>query len=94
MTHLEFEESINKGDKLVILDNLVLDISAYRCNHPGGKFVLDQNIGRDISKFFYGGYILENYSGMSTQTHSNIARLIVNSIVIAKLTGLVPQAIG
>ena len=27
--------------------------------HPGGKFALQQNIGRDISKFFNGGYSLE-----------------------------------
>jgi cytochrome b involved in lipid metabolism len=31
-------------------------------NHPGGKFVVEANIGRDISKFFYGGYSMENYS--------------------------------
>jgi cytochrome b involved in lipid metabolism len=28
-------------------------------NHPGGKFVIEHNIGRDVSKFFYGGYSLD-----------------------------------
>ena len=43
----------------MILDDLVLDIENYMDNHPGGRFLLEHNIGRDISKFFYGGYALD-----------------------------------
>jgi cytochrome b involved in lipid metabolism len=38
---------------------MVLDIETYMAEHPGGKFSIEHNIGRDISKFFYGGYSLE-----------------------------------
>lgn len=55
-----FNKRIAAGDKLVILDDLVLDVSQYISCHPGGKFLLEHNFGRDISKFFYGGYSLEN----------------------------------
>lgn len=24
--------------------------------HPGGKFMIDNNIGRDVSKYIYGAY--------------------------------------
>jgi cytochrome b involved in lipid metabolism len=48
------------------LDDLILDISKYQFYHPGGAFLLKYNIGRDISKFFYGGYQLENYAGLSS----------------------------
>jgi len=41
---------------LVILDNIVLDVHEFQDFHPGGKFLLKKNAGRDISKFFYGGY--------------------------------------
>ncbi len=47
---------------------------------------MQQNIGRDISKFFYGGYSLENNLGSKPgegYRHSNYARYIVNSIAIA-----------
>jgi cytochrome b involved in lipid metabolism len=44
------------GDKLVILDDLIIDVSKYTQTHPGGEEVITSNIGRDISKFFYGGY--------------------------------------
>jgi len=49
-----------KNRRLMILDNLVLDLGSnlggYAIHHPGGKFVLERNVGRDITKFFYGGY--------------------------------------
>lgn len=45
-------------------------------------------MGRDVSKFFYGGYVLENYTGNRMPfTHGNIPRKVVNSLIIAKLGG-------
>jgi len=38
------------------LDDLIIDIINYLGNHPGGKRVMTANIGRDVTKFFYGGY--------------------------------------
>jgi cytochrome b involved in lipid metabolism len=64
---------------------MVLDVRKFKANHPGGEFAIKHNIGRDVSKFFYGGYALENFSGMSPYFHSNIARRAVNSIAIAYL---------
>jgi cytochrome b involved in lipid metabolism len=69
----------------VILDDLVLDVTHFQANHPGGRFSISQNIGRDVSKFFYGGYLLENYQGRKPFTHDNTAKSIVNSLIIAKL---------
>ena len=64
---------------------MVLDVRKFRSEHPGGQFLIDFHIGRDVSKFFYGGYVLENQSGMTPYTHSNVARAIVNSMIIGKL---------
>jgi cytochrome b involved in lipid metabolism len=55
-----------KGEKLVILDDLIIDVSKYIPTHPGGEEVLITNIGRDISKFFYGGY-----SGKGTYAYAH-----------------------
>ena len=47
--------------------------------------MLRHNIGRDISKFFYGGYNMEgNLSGkpVAGHVHSNYARLIVNDLIV------------
>ena len=52
----EFEKCIKEGRNLAIIDNLVIDYGEYHMFHPGGRFTLTKTIGRDISKFFYGGY--------------------------------------
>lgn len=73
---------------LVILDELVLDVTEYMDNHPGGKFLLEHNKGRDVSKYFYGGYALDGnlvYNGAKAHAHSNIARAIVESLSVARL---------
>jgi len=71
--------------RLVILDDLVLDVTDFAKQHPGGRFLLEKNFGRDISKFFHGGYSLEPTKNSKTHTHSNTARLIVNSLILARL---------
>lgn len=85
ITAAEFEARVAGGEELVILDDLVLDVSEYQWNHPGGRFVIQQCIGRDVSKFFYGGYALEVTSGHRPYFHSNVARAVVNSLIIARL---------
>lgn len=77
----------NQGEQLVILDEFVLDVSEFISHHPGGRFVLQHCIGRDISKYFYGGYSLDGNSerGMPYpgHMHSNIARIVANDLIIA-----------
>ena len=88
MTVQEFEEEVAKGRKLVVLDELVLDVAPFISNHPGGRFVIEHNIGADISKFFFGGYSLEGNLGgqpVAGYKHSNYARKIVNSLICAQL---------
>jgi hypothetical protein len=87
----EFERLITEdGKKLLLLDDLVLDCEIFMLKHPGGKFAIQQNIGRDISKFFHGSYAFEGNVGRSSDPpsghkHSNYARLIVNQLCIARL---------
>lgn len=83
----EFERRLHNGEKLVILDDLVLDVSEFYKVHPGGKFVIEHTVGTDIAKFFYGGYSLED-NMLPTPAfgyrHSNYARMICNDIAIGR----------
>lgn len=79
----EFNKRVKAGEKLVILDDMVIDVSDYMDHHPGGRFSLENNIGKDISKFFYGGYSQE--SNLSPHTHSNEARKALNTLIVATL---------
>ena len=69
----------------MILDDLVLDVTQFASCHPGGRFVIDKNIGRDASKYFHGGYSYE--ASAKNHAHSNYARTIVNSLIVARYTG-------
>ena len=90
MTESEFESRIKDGEKLWILDDLVLDLSEYAKYHPGGKFIIDRTVGRDITKFFYGSYTLDGNTSIPGSknercVHSNMARKIVNGLIVANL---------
>ena len=85
MSPNEFNEKVNGGEKLVILDGYVLDIGKFMDDHPGGRFSMEHNIGRDISKFFHGGYSLEFTQKLKNHTHSSDARRLANKLIIARL---------
>jgi cytochrome b involved in lipid metabolism len=87
VTREEFAQRVDEGEELVILDDLILDVSEFKAAHPGGRFLIEHNVGRDISKYFYGGYTLEQEGAMKPKTHTNAARSIVNHLVVGRLIG-------
>ena len=46
--------------------------------------MLEKSNGKDISKYFHGGYSLEPLQGAPNHSHSNYARTIVNSLIVAR----------
>lgn len=68
-----------------MFDNLVLDLNGYELMHPGGKFNLMHNLGKDVSKFFFGGYSLVNSANIKPHTHSQPALDIVKGLVVGVL---------
>lgn len=56
----EFHSWVKSGKNFVVIDNLILDTGSYSNVHPGGKFSIRHTVGRDISKYFYGGFSLLN----------------------------------
>lgn len=88
MTYSKFLSKVKKGEELVILDDYILDISKFMDYHPGGRFSIQHNIGRDISRFFHGCYALENFKKVPNHTHTSDARKIVNQFIIGRLENL------
>ncbi len=68
-----------------MLNDLVLEMSSYTNSHPGGVFLIKKNIGRDIGKYFDGGYLMENNKGLTPFTHSYQSRFIVEKLAIGFL---------
>jgi cytochrome b involved in lipid metabolism len=71
--------------KLAILDGWVVDFTEFRFKHPGGKYLLDRNHGKDISKYFHGGYSAEPKVDAQGHKHSNYALEIVKTLIVAQL---------
>ena len=64
------------------MDDLIIDIRNYQKSHPGGQDLLSMNIGRDISKYFYGGYAGK---GKYAYSHSEKALAVLNTLAIGRL---------
>ena len=95
MSRDEFARCVENGIPLLLLDNLVLNVSEFINQHPGGRFLIRHHIGQDISKYFYGGYGLEGNMGTSPakgHLHSQVAKMIVNDIIVAIYEEDIPTA--
>lgn len=64
----EINTAVEDGKNLMVFDNFVLALEDFREFHPGGSFFLEKNYGRDVSKFYYGGYSM--ISTLLPYTHS------------------------
>lgn len=85
-TAQEFHNEVhNKCKKWAILDDMIVDLQPLLMHHPGGTFLLNIHVGRDISKFFYGGYQLETKNLFGPHKHSNMAYKIVQDITVGRL---------
>ena len=81
----QIDKGVAAGMSLLIFDNLVLNLNGYEKLHPGGKFVLRQNYGRDVSKFFNGGYSLMQGPGIKPHHHSAHALKILKGLIVGVL---------
>ena len=81
-TSTEIENAVESGDSLIVCDNLVLRTGGYEKIHPGGKFVITKNMGRDIAKFYYGNYALTSGKLTKIYTHSARANKILYSMIV------------
>eukprot|EP00466_Bigelowiella_natans_P017992 jgi/Bigna1/74765/fgenesh1_pg.30_\ len=63
-TREEVGKHSNEGDMWVIIDGQVFDISDFVDAHPGGRLVLAQEAGKDVTKkygLFHGPDVMRKY---------------------------------
>ena len=80
MSMKEFNESKRK---LALFNDYVVDLTAYAFEHPGGKFVIQQSDKKEIGKYIYGAYSMEN--NVSPHKHSLMAMNIVEKLIWARI---------
>ncbi|KAI8833937.1 hypothetical protein BC829DRAFT_407534 [Chytridium lagenaria] len=67
---------------LIIIGDMVYDVTKFMNDHPGGSGFLKSGVGRDMTKAFNGGIY----------DHSNAARNLMSSMRWAKFEGAVPES--
>ncbi|CAI2386298.1 unnamed protein product [Moneuplotes crassus] len=82
-THSEVTRMVNNGKQLVLFNDYVLNISPFIEEHPGSTYVLIENLGKDIGKYFYGAYSMS--PGVDPHTHSRYAADLMEEFVMGKL---------
>lgn len=75
MTRQQVEEEVQQGNLLVIVDQLVYDVSSYAKKHPGGRRVLENYSGKDASVAFNGGLNM----------HTQAARIKAKTLMYARV---------
>nr|AOE43348.1 delta 9 fatty acid desaturase ScdA [Cavenderia deminutiva] len=77
MTRIQVRDECNKsGQRLIILNDVVYDVSEFEAKHPGGVQYIKDYIGKDATKAFEG--VVYN--------HSFAARNILDTLRVAKLS--------
>lgn len=79
----EFNQLLRDGRKLVLFNNFIIDVETFMSEHPGTRFVIAENIGNDIGKFFYGAYSMED--DVKPHVHSNYAASVLKKLTVGRL---------
>ena len=69
-----FEEEA-RHNAIFIIDQFVINVSQFKTQHPGGSKILDQYVGKDATKAFYG----------ALNNHTRSARQLVKDFRVAKI---------
>ena len=91
ISYEKYMEFIRNGRKLVLFNNFIIDVENFMSEHPGSRFVIEQNIGNDIGQFFYGAYSVEQE--VAPHIHSNFAAMIMKKLAVGKLIIAPPKPI-
>jgi hypothetical protein len=83
LPEMSVEDFHSSEKNLVLFDQYVLDLGLYFMDHPGGKYVLDECRKKEVGKFFYGSFSLDD--SIKVYRHSFIAGRIVIKLAVAKL---------
>ncbi|CDW82462.1 cytochrome b5-like heme steroid binding domain containing protein [Stylonychia lemnae] len=92
MSLFKFNQLISLGRQLVILEEKILDLESFLDNHPGGRNFLKINIGKDITKYFYGAFNFLNKNLTEQRvTHSLLGHQLAGQLAIGKLENSYPE---
>lgn len=82
-SNAEFDSLIKSGKKLVLFNNYIIDVSTFAVWHPGTAYAINECIGMDIGKYFFG--TTHDVRDVPRYSHSSFAAKILEKLAIGKL---------
>ena len=86
---ISLKQFYGSNKTLALFNNYVVDLTAYAFEHPGGTYLIQQCNKKEIGKYMYGAFSMENK--VSPHRHSFIAMKILERLIIAKIAPLTPK---
>ncbi len=80
------EEILKKfsNQKWALYQNYILDLNGFL--HPGGNFVIEETLGREMTAFVTGSYALESGNGdLKPYNHSKDTYKFIQSAIIGTI---------
>jgi len=75
VTREVFDEVMNEGYKLVVIDNIVHDVTDFIDEHPGGKPILDTHVGKDATRQFNGEVYMHSNGAHNLLSQMRVGRV-------------------
>ncbi len=82
-TLAEIREHVRAGSRWVLLHGLIIDVSDFVTRHPGGAYLIERNLGCDVSSFFTGRDAYDE--SVPAHAHSKDALAFARSLVVGAL---------
>jgi cytochrome b involved in lipid metabolism len=74
-------EAASSGKVLIILDNVVYDVTSFAREHPGGDILLTENTGRDVTVQFESA---RHTPGAKAQMHKFAVGVLCDADVVGR----------
>ena len=81
-TFEEYVRNVERGQRLLLIDDVVNDVQDFVQHHPGGQKFLLEHLGKDATKLFHGGGI---------HAHSNAAENLLSTMRFARIVDSDPR---
>jgi len=75
ISHQVFNEVSNEGYKLIVIEDIVHDVTEFIDEHPGGRAILQASVGKDGTQAFNGG----------VYNHSNAAHNLLSQLRVGRV---------
>lgn len=83
MTIGEVRENVRAGCQWLLIGGYIYDVGPFIKNHPGGAYLLERNLGQDVSALFFGREAYD--ASVPAHAHSQLALTLLRKMCVAAL---------